>query len=86
MSAGSMEADPLVEQWHGMTIEKTARGDGAYRLRECDHQAAMPMYLGHFDQGQTSDVAPDIKPVLDETYDAEPSIRSCSEIDCNIEL
>ena len=86
MSAGSMEADPLVEQWHGMTIEKTARGDGAYRLRECDHQAAMPMYLGHFEQGQTSDVAPDIKPVLDETYDAKPSIRSCSEIDCSIEL
>ncbi len=85
-AAGSADANALIEQWHGMTIEKTARGDGAYRLRECDHQAAMPMYLGHFESGQTSDVAPDMKPVLDETYDAEPSMRSCSETGCSLEL
>lgn len=86
MAAGSTQADPLIEQWHGMTIEKTARGDGAYRLRECDHQAAMPMYLGHFEQGQTQDAAPAMTPVLDETYEAEPSIRSCDETGCSLEL
>ena len=85
-ASGSADADALIEEWHGMTIEKTARGDGAYRLRECDHQAAMPMYLGHFEEGQTSDVAPDVTPVLDETYDAEPSIRSCSDTGCSIDL
>jgi len=69
-----------------MEIEKTARGDGAYRLRECDHQAAMPMYLGHFDSGGGSAAGPAMQPVLDETYEAEPSIRSCSEVGCDIQV
>jgi branched-chain amino acid transport system substrate-binding protein len=85
-AAGSADADALIEEWHGMEIEKTARGDGAYRLRECDHQAAMPMYLGHFEEGSTSDVAPDVTPVLDETDEAEPSVRSCSETGCSLDL
>lgn len=85
-ASGSADADSLIEEWHGMTIEKTARGDGAYRLRECDHQAAMPMYLGHFEEGDTSEVAPNMRPVLDETYEAEPSMRSCSETGCNLEI
>jgi branched-chain amino acid transport system substrate-binding protein len=85
-SAGSSGADALIEEWHGMEIEKTARGDGAYRLRECDHQAAMPMYLGHFDSGGGSAAGPSMQPVLDETYDAEPSIRSCSDVGCDIQL
>lgn len=84
-AAGSNEADSLIEQWHGMTIEKTARGDGAYRIRECDHQAAFPMYLGHFEA--SSDGQMDVTPVLDETYDAESSIRACGETGCSgIEL
>jgi len=85
-AAGSADADALIEEWHGMEIEKTARGDGAYRLRECDHQAEMPMYLGHFEDGGGSGVGPSMQPVLDETYDAEPSIRSCSDVGCDIQL
>jgi len=85
-AAGSADTDALIEQWHGMEIEKTARGDGAYRLRECDHQAAMPMYLGHFEEGSTSEVAPDVTPVLDATYEAEPSMRSCSATGCSLDL
>lgn len=81
--AGSNEADALIESWHGMTIEKTARGDGAYTLREHDHQASMPMYLGHFEEG--GDLG--VEPVLDATYDAESSIRAPGETGCSgIEL
>jgi branched-chain amino acid transport system substrate-binding protein len=84
-ASGSAEADPLIEQWHGMTVEQTARGDGAYRIRECDHQAEFPMYLGHFEPTSGGDMA--VEPVLDETYDAGSSIRACGETGCSgIEL
>jgi hypothetical protein len=84
-TAGSNEADPLIEQWHGMDIEKTARGDGNYHIRECDHQAEFPMYLGHFEE--TSGGSMDVEPVLDETFDAQSSIRPCGETACSgIEL
>ncbi|WP_435348712.1 substrate-binding domain-containing protein [Haloarchaeobius sp. HRN-SO-5] len=84
-AAGSSDADPLIEEWHGMTVEKTARGDGNYHIRECDHQAEFPMYLGHFEE--SSDGPMDVEPVLDETFDAESSIRPCGETGCTgIEL
>jgi branched-chain amino acid transport system substrate-binding protein len=82
-AAGSSDADPLIEEWHGMTIERTARGDGAYTLRECDHQAKFPMYLGHFEE---NDDDMDVTPVLDDTYEADPSIRACSETGCSINM
>jgi len=84
-SAGSNDADPLIEEWHGMTIEKTARGDGAYTIRECNHQAEFPMYLGHFEE--TSGGSMDVEPVLDDTCEAQASIRPCGETGCSgIEL
>ena len=82
-AAGSSDADPLIEEWHGMTIERTARGDGAYTLRECDHQAKFPMYLGYFEE---NDDDMDVTPVLDDTYEADPSIRACSETGCSMNM
>lgn len=82
-AAGSSDADPLIEEWHGMTIEQTARGDGAYTLRECDHQAKFPMYLGHFEENGDD---MDVTPVLDETYEADASIRACSDTGCSMNM
>lgn len=82
--AGGTGTENLIQQWHGMTIEKTARGDNAYTIRECDHQAKFPMYLGHFEETDGGQFA--VEPVLDETYDADESIRPCSEVSCNMSL
>lgn len=82
--AGASEGEKLIQEWHGMTINKTARGVNAYTLRKCDHQAKFPMYLGHFEKKANSPLP--TKPILNKTYPPEKGIRECSKVNCELVL
>ena len=61
-ATGSLNGDDLADEMHGMTIEKTPKGEGGYAFQEHNNQAKSPMTIVDLVPNEQENWGPSVMP------------------------